>query len=553
LFIYSNDPLQPFLSIPVSSTVEPTGDMGQVSGLVSDAWTGDPLAATVELVGVYAMTANPDYDIWAVEGTYSLTAYVGGYYTVTLPVEIVAGEVTVQDIALEPALPRLGELPDQISMSLSTGFTGTQELEMANNGPLPLDFTFYEVNPLRSLGSADSLTGKHILYDRAHGQGDFSIYTYLTSDLVSAGATLDENFDPFYETTLVGYDILWLDFGYGYWTNGELQILDDWLAGGGAILIQSEDSPASSAPAGIFGITYYQGGNCSSGTTTNINLHPITEGVDEFYIDWSCEYIAGSPVEAILDQNMLPHVIAAEQGQGKMVVVSSYDLIDRIINYDDNRLLALNAFQWLAIPVYGEILWLSETPQQGSIPGHSSLATTLSFDTTGLTPGVYDGFLAIEHNDPNQDSPVIIPVQLTVTTPMSPSAVTITGPETSLVGQSQAFIAWVEPISTTLPLTYTWQASGQAPVTHTGGLTDMVSFTWEVTGTQLITVTASNPFGSVMDTHVITLTAPVYDVFLPLVIESVQAPLAPASSLPGGGLLVGLLVVGLAGRWKRRG
>lgn len=553
LFIYSNDLLQPLLSIPVRLTVEPTADMGQVSGSVSDAWAGDPLAATVELVGVYAMTANPDFGIWAVEGTYSLTAYVGGYYTITLPVVIVAGEVTVQDIALEPALPRLGVLPEQISISLRTGFTGTQELELANNGPLPLDFTFYEVDPLMSLDSGDNLTGKNMLYDRAHGQGDLSIYTYLTSDLVGAGATLDENFEPFDETTLESYDILWLNFGYGYWTNAELQILNDWLAGGGAILIQSEDSPASSTPASIFGITYYQGGSCNSGTTTNINPHPITEGVDEIYIGWSCEYIAGSPVEAILDQYMLPHVIAAEQGRGKMVVVSSYDLIDEFINYDDNRLLALNAFQWLAIPVYGDIPWLSETPQQGSIPGHSSLASTLGFDTTGLTPDVYDGFLAIEHNDPNQDSPVIIPVQLTVTTPVSPLAVTITGPETGLVGQSQDFSAWVEPISTTLLITYTWQADGRLPITHTDGLTDTVSFTWDVTGTQLITVTASNVVGSVSDTQAITIKSPIYKTYLPLVINFSEGRFGsiPASSLPGSDVLIVLVIIGIVGRRKK--
>ena len=634
LFFYSNDPLQPLLSIPVSLTVEPTADMGQVSGTVSDAWTGDPLAAIVELLGVYTMTANPDYGIWAVEGTYSLTAHVGGYVTVTLPVEILAGEVTVQDVALEPALPRLGELPDQISISLRTGFTGTQALELANNGPLPLDFAFHEINPLRSLGPADGLMGKHILYDRAHDQHDLSIYTYLTSDLVGAGATIDENFDPFDEYTLVGYDILWLNGGITYWTSDELQILEDWLAGGGAILIQSQDMVAVSGPAGIFGITY-QDGNCNYGTTTNINPHPVTEGVDEFYIEWSCEYITGSPVEVILDQHMTPHVIAAEQGAGKMVVVAYPDFLDSLINYDDNRLLALNAFQWLAIPVYGDIIWLSETPGQGSIPGHSSLATTLGFDATGLTPGVYDGFLAVEHNDPNQDSPVIIPVQLTVTTQVAPAAVTITGPGAGMMGESQSFTATVEPISTTLPLTYTWQASGLAPVTHTGGLTDTVSFTWEVPGTQVITVTASNQNGSVMDTHVITITdvpisglvasndsptllgsattlsatvtagsniiyswdfgdgesgggavvthtypaagiytatvtatnsantltvdtivtitAPMYDIYLPLVIKSPQAPLAPASSLPGGGVLVGLVVCGAVGRWKKRG
>jgi len=209
-------------------------------------------------------------------------------------------------------------------------------------------------------------------------------------------------------------------------------------------------------------------------------------------------------------------VIAAEQGRGKMVVVADNDFYDWVINNDDNRLLAMNAFRWLAIPVYGDIPWLSEAPEQGSVPGHGSLATTLTFDASALTPGEYDGFLSVEHNDPNHEDPVIIPVQLTDLAEVPPQMATITGPEAGLVGQSQEFTASVEPDLTSLPLTYIWQADEQAPITHTGGLTDNVSFTWEITGTKLITVTASNEFGSVSANYTITITKPTYTTYLPL-------------------------------------
>jgi hypothetical protein len=285
LFVNSNDPVQPSVSVPVTLTVEPTDDMGQVAGSVSDAWTGDPLNATVDLEGVYSMSADPDFNIWAVEGSYSLTAYAEGYYTLTLPVEIIAGEVTIQDIALEPARPKLGELPEEISMSLLEGTNGTQELELSNEGPVPLDFAFHEIEPLKGLGNENHLAGMHILHDRAHCQDDLYYYSILTSDLFDAGATIDENFDPFDVDTLDGYDILWLNNGYCSWTYGELTILDNWLAGGGAVLIQSWNTPAASEPASIFGITYqpYPDYICVDGTTANINDHPISAGVNEFY------------------------------------------------------------------------------------------------------------------------------------------------------------------------------------------------------------------------------------------------------------------------------
>ncbi len=87
-----------------------------------------------------------------------------------------------------------------------------------------------------------------------------------------------------------------------------------------------------------------------------------------------------------------------------------------------------------------------------------------------------------------------------------PNEVSITGPTDGWVNTLYSFTATVEPLSTTLPLEYVWLANGQAPITHTGGLTDTVSFTWDMPGMQAITVTASNQVGSVFDTHAITIT-----------------------------------------------
>jgi len=88
---------------------------------------------------------------------------------------------------------------------------------------------------------------------------------------------------------------------------------------------------------------------------------------------------------------------------------------------------------------------------------------------------------------------------------ISPTLVSIAGPGEGIAGQSYTFTATVEPVSTTLPLAYAWQASGQLPITHTAGITDKVSLTWQLPGTQFIIVTASNVGGSVSDSHVITI------------------------------------------------
>jgi serine protease len=86
------------------------------------------------------------------------------------------------------------------------------------------------------------------------------------------------------------------------------------------------------------------------------------------------------------------------------------------------------------------------------------------------------------------------------------SSVSLDGPTDGKVQSSYTFTATVSPITATLPSLYVWQATGQMPVTHSDGITDTFVFSWELPGTQVVTVTATNPLGSVSDTHLITVT-----------------------------------------------
>jgi predicted outer membrane repeat protein len=84
--------------------------------------------------------------------------------------------------------------------------------------------------------------------------------------------------------------------------------------------------------------------------------------------------------------------------------------------------------------------------------------------------------------------------------------VSISGPASGELLNTYNFTATATPVSLTLPVIYTWQASGQVPVTHTSGLSDVVSFQWDVTGIQAITLTASNGLATVSTGHLITIT-----------------------------------------------
>jgi hypothetical protein len=104
---------------------------------------------------------------------------------------------------------------------------------------------------------------------------------------------------------------------------------------------------------------------------------------------------------------------------------------------------------------------------------------------------------------------------------VAPAGVTLSGPPTATVGSASLFIATVRPLTTTLPLTYTWQATGQAPVVHVGALSDTAVLTWSMAGPQAVTVTVESRCGAVVSgTRTLTVEAGEQFVYLPLVLRA---------------------------------
>lgn len=116
---------------------------------------------------------------------------------------------------------------------------------------------------------------------------------------------------------------------------------------------------------------------------------------------------------------------------------------------------------------------------------------------------------------------------------VAPEEVSLDGPTVGVVATPYTFTAAVEPISTTLPLTYVWQATSQTPVTHTDvtSITDVFSFTWDVTGTQRITVTATNLLASRSGTYTIAISESLPACPEPLTGAAIDEPLDVTGTL----------------------
>jgi hypothetical protein len=97
------------------------------------------------------------------------------------------------------------------------------------------------------------------------------------------------------------------------------------------------------------------------------------------------------------------------------------------------------------------------------------------------------------------------------------SGVEISGPGGGFNGFKHIFSAAVSPVTATLPITYVWQATEQSPVILTGDHQVSVSFTWEITGTKTVTVSAQSVGDLVMDTHTIFILETKAKLYLPMV------------------------------------
>ncbi|NJN67808.1 MAG: PKD domain-containing protein, partial [Chloroflexaceae bacterium] len=92
--------------------------------------------------------------------------------------------------------------------------------------------------------------------------------------------------------------------------------------------------------------------------------------------------------------------------------------------------------------------------------------------------------------------------------PIAVEGVSISGPSEGQPGQDYTFTAEVSPTNATQPITYTWEADGLEPVTHSGGgASDTVTFSWDTEGPVTVRVTAMNVEGSALAMHDITIEA----------------------------------------------
>lgn len=165
----------------------------------------------------------------------------------------------------------------------------------------------------------------------------------------------------------------------------------------------------------------------------------------------------------------------------------------------------LIGLEWSASPMsstirnfgYQSIVW---TATEGYPPIPDPVGTwSLDSDFYQNGWGVYRASGSERMHSPGRSARICVPAD-----PLPLSRIDLTGPTSGVVGTALPFHAVAAPLSSTIPITYTWQINDRS-VEQTGKWSDDAAFYWSFPGPKTLTVTATNGESAVEDSLTLSI------------------------------------------------
>ena len=441
LFVQSNDPVTPLVSVPVSMGVVPDADMGWVEGTVTDAVSGNPVAATIVALGQpYTVLAKPDgtYKLWLDAGSYTLQVSAANYATQTAVVSIAAQQGTSEDFALELNIPRLKVWPESLAVTHQVGDVTMRTLTIRNDGPASLT---YSVAIGRPAGAAllmhlDEPAGATVFDDSSGNNhagscsgaacptagvvGRFGTALRFdgSNDYVKIGSPVPAGLQVQNELSLVAW-IYVTSYPPAYTLGTIVGCQYDPTRSGYALHLDGRTNPdGQPSPPGHLHFQIEDG----SLHTTNANAQvPLNQWVHVAAVRKANENARIYYNGVLQPSTSVPWTGGITYSGAELDLGRESDYGNRFFNgvIDEvaiyNRALSAQEVEALYQAGSGgsHVSWLSADPSAGTVAGHTSAPVQVTFDATDMQPGAYQTMLFVQSND--LVTPwVSVPVNMTV-------------------------------------------------------------------------------------------------------------------------------------------
>lgn len=406
---------EPRLALTLSIT--PSATMLPLRGVVSDARTGTPLAATLALSGGTPINTDArtgEYVFWLEPGTWEVHVKAPGYLSATVPFAVGPESALLPyDVALTRAAPHLS-LPAGLAATVLWGQTVTRDLVIGNLGPQPLAFQLYE-----------TAGGVFPQFAAAAPQADVRITTAWPSRRalnsrparvpLSAAAPMSRPpLSPFLCDP--EGDVAAADF-----VRGAAAVSQAGWDGESPELFLQLTFAAGTDPRMVVGYVHLDTDQtAATGYAPRALAGSVWQDIGyDYYLDLFSAPTVGDVDIWRYDGRYLGAVPGVYVGQSLEIVIPL-----ALLGHDDGRMdvaLALGTVGGVTeqVPAQGHgtlglgLDWLSESPETGRLETAASTTLGVTFDAARLQPGVHTAYLAIASNDPT--TPIAyLPLTLTV-------------------------------------------------------------------------------------------------------------------------------------------
>jgi subtilisin family serine protease len=456
----TNAPKAGQVTVDVILHVTIPAEFGRVTGTITDAHTGAPVAgASVTLHATWLgsptdfTSTTADDGTWSVigpEGTWPVDVAADGYVGTSLDATIVRGVTTSgADASIHRAQPHSSLDESPLVFVLPAGHSKTATVVLDNTGGhVDLTFDVFErgggatvaghaptttvaagtssaapagwvgtrvapravggtslvlvdINPWDSDAIQQELSANGVAYD-VMGSKEMDSIDFAAYDVIYVA---NDQPQTFYDAITNNFDRL-----SAYVTGGGYL----WF-GSAAFGFQDGNLDGFVLPGGlsIHGPAY------EDFNTVAAPDHPLMAGMPNPFAGSSASHVtfgdlpAGATVIATGQASGEPTLVEYDFGAGRVLAVGQ-PFEFAWLHDQDAKLIIVNGVPYTqAFQPFTDVPWLSEAPITGSVAPDGSVSIDITVDTTGVEPGLYQADVVVLTNDPDH-SRFTIPVTLVV-------------------------------------------------------------------------------------------------------------------------------------------